>query len=239
MSEQLRSIIVEGVDRLGKTSLIAGLQQHLGGFQVLHYEKPILLDKHINDAKSRLNRNEVDADVKREALKSYQINSFSTMFHALSSGGRFIMDRAHLGEAVYGPRYRQYDGSYVYDLERSFINDRGSKFHETTLLVFLHTSDFSFIQDDGDSFDFSKKDEEQNDFMRAFDRSEIIHKVAIDVSDDAGGFADSNAILSTVVKAFNEFTFMPHPCWAAGFSRIDGVLNRGDHFYPDPKKVIV
>lgn len=52
---------------------------------------------------------------------------------------------------------------------------------QNTQLILLTTSDWSFIKDDGESFDFSKKEEEQNDFIAAFNKS-ILPKKIIDVS---------------------------------------------------------
>ena len=54
-----------------------------------------------------------------------------------------------------------------------YINDHGSMFHKTTLLVLLHTSSFDFIVDDGMSHDFSAKEEEQNDELNETDFDEI------------------------------------------------------------------
>ena len=119
----IQNIIVEGVDRLGKSSLINGLQNKLGFHQVVHYQKPELLDIY------NVSNN------KNDALKMYQAKCFNNMFHMLSSGGNFILDRAHLGEFVYSPRYREYDGSYVFELENKFKNDLGSKFADNTLLI--------------------------------------------------------------------------------------------------------
>lgn len=200
MTKPLRNIIIEGVDRLGKGTLIEGLQQELGYFQVIHYEKPKLLKSFLEIQENLPGH----ADHKKsQALKVYQEASFSQMFSMLScSWMSFIMDRAHLGETVYAPRYRKYGGDYVFELEDMFINYTGSDFHEATLLVLLTTSDFSFIQDDGMSFDFDRKAEEQEDFKRAFEKSRIKAKLLIDVSNGKGGYKDATEILHTVKSAF-------------------------------------
>jgi hypothetical protein len=192
----LKDIIIEGVDRLGKDSLIQGIQDHFGFFQEIHYQKP----KQLNYYFSRENAKD-PATAMRETLKAYQRESFVSMFRMLTLPGRHIMNRAHLGEDVYAPRYRKYDGSYVFDLERQFTNDHGSKFADTTLLVLLTTSDFSFIKDDGQSFDFSKKEEEQEDFKRAFNKSTIKNKLMIDVSLN-GSYKSKLAILADVIDAY-------------------------------------
>ena len=67
-----------------------------------------------------------------------------------------------------------------------------------TVLVLLYTSDFSFIVDDGLSFDFTKKEEEQADFLKAFNQSKMPNKIAIDVN-DGGKFASKESVLNTVL----------------------------------------
>ena len=236
--QPIRSIAIEGIDRLGKDTLIKGIQQKLGVFQVVHYQKPELLDAYVNDAQRNFNSTSVEGEVKTAALKNYQVESFRNMFHMLSSGARFILNRAHLGEMVYAPRYRKYDGSYVFDLERQFKHDLGSSVLDTTLLVLLHASDTSFIKDDGLSFDFAAKEAEQMDFIRAFERSNIKHKLMIDVSVD-GGYVPAEKILAVVTAAYERIQSFEHPIWnvfwesdgAGGFSQVNELM-------PDPKGLV-
>lgn len=191
-----KSIIIEGVDRLGKDSLINGIQNKCGVFQVLHYEKPKTLDIFKNLENSTFN-----------PLRKYQQDSFVNMFDILDSNARVICNRSHIGEVVYAPRYRGYSGDYVFGLE--YNDDDMSKFGmsdlrsacSSTLLVLLTTSDFSFIQDDGESFDFSKKEEEQEDFKKAVNNSNIKNKLIIDVAKD-GFYAPASSILDTVVSVY-------------------------------------
>jgi uncharacterized protein related to proFAR isomerase len=70
---------------------------------------------------------------------------------------------------------------------------------ENTLLVLLTTSDWSFIQDDGESFDFSKKEEEQADFVKAFNKSSLPNKLLIDVSEN-GTYKPASHILHEVLN---------------------------------------
>jgi hypothetical protein len=238
----IKSVIIEGVDRLGKDSLIKGIKDEIGYFNTVHYQKPELLKCFLNEARKQLNRGDSDLDdtVKNYALSLYQRRSFSDMFSMLSSDTRYIMNRAHLGEFVYSPRYRKYDGSYVFELENHFINDRGSKFHDTTLLVLLHTSDFSFIKDDGLSFDWDKKEEEQNDFIRAFERSQITNKVMIDVHDGDKHFVPFESILMTVLYAYYELPKMHDHNMNVSWNRSNpqGHLERVALVTPDPKKIV-
>jgi hypothetical protein len=172
-------IIIEGIDRLGKDTLIKSIVNAYGYHQVLHYQKPESLDVYSGD------------------LFKYQAQSFITMFEMLNSNvTNLILNRAHLGETVYAPRYRKYDGSYVFDLERK----HGWPAVSQTRLVLLYTSDFSFITDDGQSFDFASKEQEQADFKAAFFKSAFRNKVMVDVSNGAGGFKSKEQIFREALR---------------------------------------
>lgn len=109
-----------------------------------------------------------------------------------------ICDRSHLGEVVYASLYRGYSGNYVFELEDAFIA-AGSRFHKQTKLVLLVTDNFSIIQDDGNSFDFSMIESEQDQFMRALKRSRITNKQIVNVHDGNGSFKAPAAILQEVL----------------------------------------
>lgn len=232
----IRSIIFEGIDRLGKSTLIDGIQNKLGFMQEVHYQKPKLLDIYLRKARQDLMLADDDLSdkVKSYAYNLYQRASFTQMLHMLSSRqNNFIMNRAHLGETVYAPRYRGYNGDYIFDLEDHFIGHHGSDFVETTLLILLHTTSFDFVKDDGQSFDFDKKDEEQNDFIRAFERSKIKHKLMLDVN-DGGKFVEASQLISTIIQAYNELPGLNHPILNVSWK--DGVKSMQNQ--PDPNKGI-
>lgn len=171
--------LIEGVDQLGKSTLIKNILNQLGYFTVIHHQRPQYLEYYGGDAQI--------------AAQRYQNEVFNAMFQLLDSGARLIFDRAHLGEAVYAPRYRNYSGDYIFAHEE---NRDLSKCR----LILLTTSDFSFIQDDGKSLDFSKKEEEQNDFIDAFNRSKIKDKVLVDISNGQGFYKSEYEILNEVLK---------------------------------------
>lgn len=240
--DNIKSIIIEGCDRLGKDTLIKGLKNKLGFFQVLHYQKPELLDFYLSQARRTLNKSDecVDDEVKRTALKLYQTDSFRDMFYVLDSQGRFILNRAHLGESVYSHRYRKYNGSYVFDLEKFLIEEKNLSFHKSTLLVLLHTSSFDFISDDGESFDVTQRDAEQTDFFKAFESSEIVYKLMIDVHDGSGNFVPQEQILQTVITAYKTLTSLQHTTMCVSWSKDEsGCLNSNTYMFPDPKKAIL
>ena len=173
-----RQFFIEGVDRMGKSTVIDGILNELGYYLVVHSSKP-----------KRLRCYEAGP----QPLFEYQHSAYHNLFDMVSSDVKVIFDRAHLGEMVYAPLYRGYDGSYVLEMEAA-ANTRNSR------LVLLTTSDFSFVKDDGLSLDFSKKEEEQAVFVEAFNASTIKDKVLVDVSNGNGGYKTADQILCEVLK---------------------------------------
>jgi len=172
--------IIEGCDRLGKSSLINHIKNTHGFYQVIHFGKP----------------EKLSCFPEKDAEFLYQIDSFANGFHLLADKTtHLIFDRFTIGEYVYSPRYRKYDGSYIFTQERGY----GIDTWDHVCLVLLTTSDWSFIQDDGESFDFSKKEEEQHSFIEAFDKSIFKHKVMIDVNQN-GFYKPSRQILNEVMS---------------------------------------
>lgn len=186
--------IIEGLDRLGKSTLIDGIQHKLGYFKVIHYGKPQILDVYINSKGVSID----EAVNKRHALFTYQQQGFITMFELLKTDARLLFDRGHLGEMVYAPLYRHYDGNYVFDLEYQYNLDS-----IRNVRLILLTEDFSvskhFIED-GESFDSSKREEEQNMFIEAFNKSCIKDKRIISVTSPEGGFKSKEQILDEALS---------------------------------------
>lgn len=171
--------LIEGVDRLGKSTLIQGILDELGYHLTLHYDKPKKLKRYVEDSES--------------PLQMYQFRVYNGMFDLINNDQKVIFDRAHLGEMVYAPMYRKYSGDYVLDMEK-WTDTKNAR------LVLLTTSDFSFIKDDGLSFDFGKKEQEQDLFVKAFAKSRIQDKLLVDVSNGKGGYRSAESILNEVLK---------------------------------------
>lgn len=185
------NIIIEGLDRLGKSTLADGIEQRLGCFTRIHFGKPPILGYYLNSVGAL------------KAKEAYQRASFEQMFQFLSGNGRFLLDRGHLGEAVYAKRYRNYDGNYVFDFETVANGEALTR----TLLVLLVNYDKALeanLVDDGESFDWTKRAEEQKDFEQAFHRSKIVNKLIMSVGDGKGSFVDKDFIASCVVQRYND-----------------------------------
>lgn len=167
-------IIIEGIDRLGKDTLQAGLINALGYHHVVHYSSPKNFDYYKASARN-FSESEDDASF------WFQHDSFIQGFDLLEQNVNVIYNRFHLGEHVYSHRYRRYDGSYVFGLEKMF-RQACQQVH----LILLYTSNIDIMTDDGKSHDFSKRKEEQDDFFEAFELSHIVHKHKINVFDSFG-----------------------------------------------------
>jgi hypothetical protein len=182
-----RAFIIEGLDRLGKDTLINGLLHTLGHHQTLHFSKPVLLDCYAQKHGAA-------------ALKAYQEATFRNLFRMLKApGARIICNRSHIGECVYAPIYRKYPGDYVFDLE----SEEGIAVLSGVRLILL-TEDFetsSHFVEDGKSLGGGKnRQAEQAQFLLAFNKSAFSDKRSVCVTDSAsGGFRPAADILREVL----------------------------------------
>lgn len=204
----MTTIIIEGLDRLGKSTLIQGIKNKLGYHLQFHRQKPEFLEC-LRDSASEYMEDCSDAEIKKEALFRYQLDCFRQDMNLIThsqylgpqSNEKFniIFDRSWIGEAVYSHMYRGYNGDYVFELEEDF------NLHNTNSILILLTEDFAHSRhfvDDGESFDISKREHEQTLFIEAFHKSIVPHKLMINVTDvKSGGFRDKNEILQTVLDA--------------------------------------
>lgn len=181
--------IVEGLDNLGKSTLIEGIKNELGFYQVIHCQKPELLDFYYDGPSRRSGQ--------RMAQYAYQRASFEQLMWTLKRADhqmKFIFDRSWLGESVYAELYRGYSGDYVFEIEEQNQID----LVENTRLILL-TEDFSkstHFRDDGHNLGTSDmRAGEQELFKRAFNRSLISDKKIICVTDEDGKFRSKEDIL--------------------------------------------
>lgn len=173
--------LIDGIDRLGKSTLVNSLLQELGYHLVIHYDKPKLLNYYVHEDKSY-------------NLKQYQVDCNRQMFELLNNPlNKLIIDRTHLGELVYAPLYRDYSGDYVYQFEKDYNT-------ENARLILLTTSNFELCVDDGESFNFDNKEREQQLFVDAFNKSNIEDKIIIDVHGGGGKFKDPKDILLEALR---------------------------------------
>jgi hypothetical protein len=181
--------LIEGIDRLGKDTLIKGIQNRNGYHLVLHYSTPLKPECY------RL-------DHGLSAERQYQEASFRTMFQLLRDRRypSMICNRAHLGECVYAPLYRGYPGEYVFDIERAF---NAHKLPRTRLILLTEDFDTSshFVDDRRSLGSIDNRRKEQELFLKAFENSTIKDKMIICVTDqETGRFKPTERILNEVLS---------------------------------------
>jgi hypothetical protein len=118
----------------------------------------------------------------KSKIKDYSKQYYENMFSSFTKvQGSFIMDRGHISEAVFSNMYRDYDGSYVFDLElKHNIND------DNTFLIYLYDNPKSVMsREDGDSLSTTEAaiQEEINKFKCAVDKSNIKNKLVVYIQD--------------------------------------------------------
>lgn len=152
------NIVIEGCDAMGKGTQIAFIEKEFeklaAAVHIIHYSN-IKLDTN-------------------DAIKVASQIRYREMFKLMSvipDNNVLIFDRAHLGETVYSPIYRNYSGDFVFDFEKDYVK---REHPETKLIVFTDTPEAVIERDkkrgDGLSFslDIDKKKQELEAFERAY-----------------------------------------------------------------------
>lgn len=162
-------IILEGLDRVGKSTLASQLANHFGPGAVKHHSgsPPKHLKYPVN-------------------LIWEENNYFSLIdvFNHVAETNAVVIDRFHLGCPVFGKRYRNYpDSLHVTSLERSM------QLEDNVFLILLtDDADELFKRDDGLSFEKSASDFEETamEFMYEFGISTIPNKLHINITKNGG-----------------------------------------------------
>lgn len=163
-------ILCDGMDRCGKSTLIDGLRSVIRdpNISVCHEGKP---PKNVDPF---------------EWSKVHYKHYFELLEDFDLLGRSLISDRSHLGETVYGPLFRHYDASYIWELEERF-----SKHVENGCCLIMLTDDPEKIisRDDGKSLEKNLDDVTcvREKFIDSFSKSKITHRLHIDIS-SVGGF---------------------------------------------------
>jgi thymidylate kinase len=158
-------IIIEGMDRCGKDTQIGLIQKRYKDetFHVFHYAKVPFKQQ---------------GDHLEYNTRLYN-DMFLVMFENLGGERNFIFNRSHLGESIYAPKYRGYDGDYVFDIESKFFE---LLIDPLLLIVLVNTPDILIEREDGGSLSSNSEDivYEREAFIRAFDKSSIVNKLLIE-----------------------------------------------------------
>lgn len=181
-------IILEGPDNTGKDT-----QQKLIIQKLYKKEGLVFQTHHFSNCPFKTKKDHI----------AYSKKMYTDMFRIINEycikGISAIFNRSHLGEAVYSPLYRNYDGDYVFKIEKKFRDSYFKKwndpeapsmsygekiFDQIYLIVFVGDKNVIFSRDDKLSFykDAEGVQKEREYFERAFEKSIIPHKILIDVT---------------------------------------------------------
>lgn len=177
-------IIIEGIDNVGKGTLISNIKNHYNNYTLhqLHYS---------------------NVKLSPDKTEKYSNKLYTEMFYlmkeiSLIEKSGIICDRSHIGELVYGPIYRNYPGTYVLDIEKQYHD---CFFWDDLILITLIDKAENVIErDDGLSFttELEKKNDEIRAFVQAHKQSTIKNKLLLDISKH-----NKQQALSKVVEFIN------------------------------------
>ncbi len=168
-------IFVEGLDNTGKSTQVAKI--------IKMFEK--------NKKNIHLLKYNALKGASKESQYCMSRTHYGEMFGILESFDctNFILDRAHIGEYVYSPIYRGYDGDYVFEMEAEYINYTNLEYTKPVLLCFFDDPYNLMLREDGNSYsakdntaaELKFKISEINAFHNGFMISNIPNKIEINI----------------------------------------------------------
>lgn len=168
-------LIVEGMDRCGKTTLVEQLRKK-------YFTAPEILVHHSSSPPKVENPNQWEVD--------HYGRLFDTAHDLVKFGGfNVIFDRFHLGAIVYGAKYRNADPDGIYEIDINFFNRSNV---DTAIVLLTDYPEAICSRDDGASLENSTEEYEQtrNGFIEAFGGSRCRNKFHINITDN-GGFQNT------------------------------------------------
>lgn len=191
----MKLLIIEGPDRCGKNNLIKHLTAQAENYVVRHFGSA-------KGASDREKRTSQFLAFQREFELAAARHLHEQPDKERYPRDLWIWNRAHLGEFVYGTIYRNtFPEEWVLQMEKKYRMDLDPSVY---LLLLEAPPEFLTKRDDGKSF--SDKTENRRKelaaFREAFDKSSILNKLSIDVSDGDNYLSDSE-IVSRVNKFLN------------------------------------
>lgn len=171
--------VVMGIDRVGKNTFVDKVLRDLDpDIQEIHLSKP---------------PENVDPLMFTKA-------EYSEYFMKLKDNDHLVYNRGHIDEFVYGPLYREQDTYWlkIFEQEMSDSMDR-------TVFILLVSDNVNVMEDDGNSLDYSRRQEEQDLFIRNFQESPMKNKVIIRTI-DRNGYRLVSSIKEDLVREMVKIT---------------------------------
>lgn len=201
------NIIVEGVDNVGKTTLINKIVEKYNSTQdivLMHATGP--KDKYLSEGPALQYQIQNFEDIRKKIIVLSSLNFSKPLL--------VIQDRSEIGEYVYGVKYRRENQADILKFLGSRKNhDNQYEYCDTckTLVIFLKpdTPEFAANNDDNLSFTSSlnnKADEikkEIKSFEECIQYLDPVHYLPITVSKD-GKFVDVNILANKIFDAIDK-----------------------------------
>jgi len=172
--------IIEGIDNIGKSTLIDYIENVEGYKFKIHHSQPQITDSY-------------------PTKKEYAEASISAGFELLATNENIIFDRFHLGEIVYSGIYRDYNTDFVMQHEKHCIHNPFGNITKNTILVLLLSTDMQHIKDDGNSINHNNSKIEQDCFLQAYNDSKL-NKIIIWIDKNNGTRKTTKDIYSEILK---------------------------------------
>lgn len=162
-------LIIEGMDRCGKTTLVESLRKN-------YFLSPKILVHHSSSPPRVSDKNAWEREHYRHLITSMNFLSHE--------GYDIIFDRFHLGAIVYGAKYRGADPAEIYNIDRHYMGN----FRDVAMVLLTDYPESIVARNDGESLETTKSDfEETHDaFIEAYNNSCIMNKLHINVTDNRG-----------------------------------------------------
>ena len=159
------TIILEGCDRVGKSTLAAGLAEFFGKIPLT---ADTLIEQHSSYPPKELSR---------EEQIEYQKISYDEQIKEINdSNNVYLYDRFLLGEKIYGPKYRNYTPDYINEFEKRFSLDM--------TFLFILTAEPQLVKSryDGEFIKFEDIEWLLEQYEKEFITSNIRKKILLDTT---------------------------------------------------------
>lgn len=189
----MKLLILEGIDRTGKNTLISNLSKHYDNIVVRHFGHVF------GETNEEKKKNIVELYLREFDLYRTNNKAFSNADIRKSQNDIWIWNRSHISEYVYGSLYRNSNSSWIFDLEKKYSFDIDPNIY---LVNLTGDPNFLFLQEDGNSVGPAKLEDKKNEilsFNEATRISCIANKLTIKV-DYNGKYYDENIIANQVLK---------------------------------------
>jgi len=189
----MNHVIIDGVDRLGKNSVILELIKSADNAILRHFTVPL----------GNTNKEKIEYQ-KKSFLFEFRLAQLPFKIQEISktNSDLIIWNRSHIGEKIYGELYRNYNADWIYEMEKLFNFDKRD---DVFLILLTADPEFAFAKEDGKSLSntVEERKTEINLFLDAVKKSNIKNKLILKVN-DGNNFLSKHIINEKIRKFINK-----------------------------------